>query len=51
MVYSLKQAFDDTFKAYGVRETDLVKTEKWEEDCRKVAKEYIAKEKENEVQE
>ena len=44
MIYSLKQALDDTFKALGSREVDLVKTEKWEEDCRKVAKEYIAKE-------
>lgn len=51
MIYSLKQAFDDTFKALGTREADLVKTEKWEEDCRKVAKEYIKNERENEVQE
>ena len=51
MIYSLKQAFDDTYKAFGARKTDLVKTEKWEEDCRKVAKEYIKKGRENEVQE
>ena len=49
MIYSLKQGIDDMLKAFGARKT--VKTEKWEADCRKVAKECIKKEKGNEVQE
>ena len=50
MIYSLKQAIDDILEAMGATKKELADTNKWEEECRKVARElYLKEDDEDEV--